>query len=149
MGYLSKGYHTVCLSPVFSVILYLVAIFTGWLYQAMLFAGMQIAVISVQVYGIGLCLVGYRKNESISFSKPLNILLLLWGGLVVSVFGIPPSFFLFKFWDYMVYAARAFKGIVGIVTGLIFTINTYVKKNTKPELEQSQIEKKLKSSSIC
>ena len=88
MGYLSKGYYTVCLSPVFSIIVYLVVTWLfwrtsfDWLTQIVLPTVTDISVITVQVCGLILCFVGYRKNESVSFNLILNILLILWGSFV-------------------------------------------------------------------
>jgi len=89
MGYLSKGYYTICLSPVVSIILYLIIrplvygrALTEFL-QA-LFIGQVILTIGIQVCGIALCLVGWALNESMHMGivhEIANIILLLWGML--------------------------------------------------------------------
>ena len=144
MGYLSKGYYIICSSPVFSFILYLVltSLFwrtnIDWLYQIMLFTGMQILVIGVQVCGIVLCLVGYRRNESISSYIFLNILLITWGSLVVLWamgwyldlvrWSNLPDVRNLTIWDYMQYLTWALKGVIWIVSGLVFTVMSIWRK---------------------
>jgi hypothetical protein len=90
MGYVSKGFCIICLSPVVSIILYVIfsslargRAFTEFL--QVLLIGQVIPTIGIQVCGIVLCLLGRVKNESLPkgiVPKIANVILLLWGILV-------------------------------------------------------------------
>jgi len=137
MGYLSKGYYTVCLSPAFSMIAFLVVtwlfwrISFDWLTQIMLLTVTYISVIIVQVCGLILCLVGYRKNESVSFNLILSIFLIVWGSFVTlwAVGGYDmliewsrfPGVRSLTVWDHAEYATSALRGLLWIASGLVFT----------------------------
>jgi hypothetical protein len=99
--------------------------------------------IIVQVCGIGLFLVGYRRKESVSFHMSLNILLILWGSLVV-LFAVSWYWELIMWsnrlgvrdltiWDHTEYLTWALKGILWLVSGLVFTIISLSRE--KSELE--------------
>jgi hypothetical protein len=148
MGYLSKGYYIICLSPVFSMIVGLVV--TGffwrtsfdWLTQIVLQTVTYISVIIVQVFGLILCLVGYRKNESVSFNLILNIYLILWGSFVtwgaVSWYGELLEWSSLSgvrsltIWDHAEYATSALRGLLWIASGLFFTY-IYWQRSSKTE----------------
>jgi len=130
MGYLSKGYHTICLSPVFSLIVYLVVhvlfsrITFDWLFQIILSTMTYILVIAVQVCGLALCFVGYRKNESVPFKLILSIFLVLWGSFVILwslgwyskllEWSRLPDVRSLTIWDNMEYATSVVRGLLWI-----------------------------------
>ena len=137
MGYLSKGYYTVCLSPAFSMIAFLVVTWLfwrtsfDWLTQIVLSTVTYISVIIVQMCGLILCFVGYRKNESVSFNLILNIFLILWGSLV-TLWAVGGYAMLLEWsslsgvrsltiWDHAEYATSALRGLLEIASGLVFT----------------------------
>ena len=93
MGYLSIGYYTICLSSVFSSVLFVTLLWRVFLETELeqpVFLGMNISIISIQACGIVLCAIGYRKHETIeSLSIPLSVvltvLLILWGIFIVGM----------------------------------------------------------------
>jgi len=162
MGYLSKGYYTICLSSILSSTLHLTMslIFMGRFSLAMSL-GLNISIIGIQVCGIALCFVGWRKHDTIEtlvgykrisplsfdirLSVPLTVILVLWGSWVVylawfTVFSGQPHEKLLWMKDPVAltsFAAWALKGIIGTVSGLVFTAISYVRKpsKSKPEIK--------------
>jgi hypothetical protein len=154
MGYLSKGYYIICLSAFFSFILYLVIskFFTGTEFFEAMFLGLNISIIGIQACGIALCTLGYKKHETIEsfigykrkdplyfdihLSLPLTFLLMIWGGGIVylayfTVFSGQPHEKLMWMSDPVALTestVRTFKGIIGVVSGLIFTIKLLLRK---------------------
>ena len=133
MGYLSKGYYTICLSPVVSIILYYIisSLFHGRdLIERLqvLLIGEVIPTIGIQVCGIVLCLLGWALNESMPMGivhKIANIILLLLGMLVTFInwfgYGLEvshPQLSLHSVMEF--YATRALMGLLWIASGLFF-----------------------------
>jgi hypothetical protein len=151
MGFLSKGYHTICLSPVFSLSVYLVVyvlfsrITFDWLFQIILSTMTYILVIAVQVCGLILCFVGYRKNESVPFKLILSIILVLWGSFMILwslgwyskllEWSRLPDVRSLTIWDNMEYATSVVMGLLWIASGLVFTAMSHIRKpsRSKPE----------------
>jgi hypothetical protein len=136
MGYLSIGYYTICLSSVFSSVLFVTLLFGVFLETELeqpVFLGMNISIIIIQACGIVLCAIGYRKHETIeSLSVPLSVvltvLLILWGSFIVCM--VSNYVFLWKTYEklmlmrktvqFAAYVAWAIKGTIGLISGLIF-----------------------------
>ena len=159
MGYLSKGYYVICLSSILSSILYLIMslLFMGEFSWAM-FLGLNISIIGIQVCGIALCFVGWRKHDTIetlvgykrisplSFdirsSVPLTVILIFWGSWVVylawfTVFSGQPHEKLMWMSNPVALAeftAWTITGIIGIISALIFTTKSLLRK---PKTETS------------
>jgi len=145
MGYLSKGYYTICLSSVFSSVLFVILMFNSAVLETELeqpvFLGMNISIISIQACGIVLCAIGYRKHETIeSLSIPLSVvltvLLILWGIFIVGM--VSNYVFLWKTYEklmlmrktvqFAAYVAWAIKGTIGLISGLTFTAKLWFRK---------------------
>ena len=155
MGYLSVGYYTVCLSPLFSMLVYisastLMGTSYGWLLPIIVFTGVHTLVIGIQVCGIILYLVGYKKEKVESKQIPFigfSILLILWG-LLVSWFAIGfynhevipwsmlPSVRELTIWDHLQFATWTLKGLLWIASGLIFIVTSHIQKGSKSKLEE-------------
>jgi amino acid transporter len=111
------------------------------------FIGLNILIIGIEACGIALCLVGYRKHEiietlvgykrkdhlsfDIPLSVPLTFLLMIWGSGIVyltyfTVFSGQPHEKLT--WTPVEITTWTLKGIIGIVSGLIFTIKSLLRK---------------------
>jgi len=137
MGYLSKGYYTICLSSVLSSVLFVILMFNSAVLETELeqpvFLGMNISIISIQACGIVLCVIGYRKHETIEslsllLSVVLTVLLILWGSFIVCM--VSNYVFLWKTYEklmlmrktvqFAAYVAWAIKGTIGLISGLIF-----------------------------
>jgi hypothetical protein len=136
MGYVSIGYYTICLSSVFSSVLFVTLLFGVFLETELeqpVFLGMNISIIIIQACGIVLCAIGYRKHETIeSLSVPLSVvltvLLILWGSFIVCM--VSNYVFLWKTYEklmlmrktvqFAAYVAWAIKGTIGLISGLIF-----------------------------
>jgi hypothetical protein len=141
MGYLSKGYYMICLSPILASVLLLIigslrvgkSFFVGMESVQLFFIGIAIPIIAIQAGGIALCLWGYRKNESMSFNQILNIFPVLWGTLVtlwaMGMYGelvnwaslVDASVTLWDHPEIVVFAALALIGLLWIASGLVFT----------------------------
>lgn len=118
-----------------------------WFTRIALSTLVYVSVVIVQVCGLILCFVGYRKNESVSFNLILNIFLILWGSLVTwwalvwyaellewsSMQGVRSL----TIWDHAEYATSALRGLLWISSGLVFTAISYVRKpsKSKPEID--------------
>jgi hypothetical protein len=93
MDYSSLGYYLACLSPILALILCFgiclpsvgTSAFAGVPFQVFLIE-VAIPTVIVEVIGFALYLFGYRKNESMPYNSGLNILLVLWG-ILVMLFG--------------------------------------------------------------
>lgn len=116
-----------------------------WLTQIILATMVYISVIIIQVCGLILCLVGYRKNESVPFNLILNIFLILWGSFVtwwamvwygeLLEWSSMPGVRSLTVWDHAEYAASALRGLLWIASGLFLTAISYVRKPSKPKPE--------------
>jgi hypothetical protein len=101
---------------------------------------LNIVVIGIQVPGIVLCLVGWRKHDTIGSVNGLNVLLtvilVFWGSWIVyiawfTVFsGQPHEKLLWMKNPVAVtsFAAWTLKGIIGVTSGLVFTTIALMKK---------------------
>lgn len=158
MGYLSKGYYTICLGSIVSFVLFVTLMlyfFESDLAQP-LFLGLNISILVVQACGIVLCALGYQKHEIIEslvgykgentdsfhilWFVALTMFLVMWASFIVSWV----SYYVFysrpyeKLWlmrntlQFAAYVAWALKGTIGIISGLIFTIKFALRK-TKTE----------------
>jgi hypothetical protein len=142
IGYLSVGYYLVFISIVFY--------FVGWggvdsPFPMLRFTLVQTLVISIQFFGLILCLLGYSKNETMSFKSTINIFLVLWGILVM--WGVwfyyidtlewsrYPGMRSLTIWDHLNYAAREFKGLLWIVSGLVLMIADYIQRTRQAETD--------------
>jgi len=146
MGYLSKGYYTICLSSVLSSVLFVILMFNSAVLETELeqpvFLGMNISIISIQACGIVLCVIGYRKHETIEslsllLSVVLTVLLILWGSFIVCM--VSNYVFLWKTYEklmlmrktvqFAAYVAWAIKGTIGLISGLTFTAKLWLWKS--------------------
>jgi len=158
MGFLSRGYYAICLSCILSLS-YLIALFYLFLetdLEQPIFLGLNISILVIQACGIVLCVLGYRKHETIEslvgykgentdpshifLIVALTIFLVMWASFIVSWV----SYYVFyskpyeKLWlmrntlQFAAYVAWALKGTIGIISGLIFTIKFALRK-TKTE----------------
>jgi hypothetical protein len=133
MGYLSKGYYTICLSPVVSIILYYIisSLFHGRdliEFLQRLLIGEVIPTIGIQVCGIVLCLLGWALHESMPMGivhKIANIILLLLGMLVTFInwfqYGLAvshPQLIIHSEMEFHV--TSALMGLLWIASGLFF-----------------------------
>jgi hypothetical membrane protein len=106
------------------------------------FLGMNISIIIIQACGIVLCVIGYRKHETIeSLSVPLSVvltvLLILWGIFIVGM--VFNYVFLWKTYEklmlmrktveFAAYVAWAIKGTIGLISGLTFTAKLLLSKS--------------------
>lgn len=149
MGYLSKGYYIVCLSPFISMLVYISAstlMGTSYRYGDIVFTGVHTLVIGIQVCGIILSLVGCKKekveSKQVPFMVVCNTFLILWGYVV--------SRFFWEFyereviawsqefgaeltiWDHLKFETWILKGLLWIAAGLIFTVHiVYSRFKTK------------------
>jgi len=120
----------------------------GWLLPIIVFTGVHTLVISIQVCGIILYLVGYKKEKVESKQAPFigfSILLILWG-LLVSWFAIGfynhevipwsmlPSVRELTIWDHLQFATWTLKGLLWIASGLIFIVTSHIQKGSKSKL---------------
>ena len=156
MGYLSTGYYTVCLSPLFSMFVYifastLIGTNYGWLLPIIVFTGVHALIIGIQACGIILYLVGCKKERveyrQVPFTLFFSILLILWG-LLVSWFAIGfynhelipwsmlPGVRELTIWDHLEFATWTLKGLLWIASGLIFTVTSYIQGGSKSKLEE-------------
>lgn len=88
----------------------------------------------IQVFGLILYLVGYRKNELADFpSLPFSVILLILWGVIVSYAALvsynefmdwisQPFRREITIWDNMEYATTALKGLLWIALGLVFIV---------------------------
>lgn len=155
MGYLSIGYYTVCLSPLISMLVYisastLMGTSYDWLLPIKVFTGIHTSVIGIQVCGIILYLVGYKKEKVESKQVPFigfSILLIIWGFLVswfadgfyyreVIPWSMLPGVRELTIWDHLQFAKWTLKGLLWIASGLIFIVTSQIQKSSKSKLEE-------------
>lgn len=142
IGYLPTGYYLVCLSIVFSFINWGGV---DWLFPMIRFTLVQVLVVCIQVFGLFLCLLGYKKNEPMSFKLLINISLVLWGILVVNwawfsyidtlEWSRNPWTRSLTILDYLEYAAWALKGLLWVISGLAFMIADYIPKTRQAKID--------------
>ena len=125
MRYLTLGYHLIVFSPLFSLALLVVA-------RAQL--GVTASVIGVQICGMILYLVGYRKPSKPSETPPhillSGIFLIVWGLLVVwyliTWYNFHITYYLpekpLTFWDNVNCAAYVLKGLLWVASGPMLII---------------------------
>ena len=147
MRYLTIGYYAVCLSPLLSMFFYFSPKSVIWRGSCG-YLGLQTLVIFVQVCGIVLYLVGYRKTELSSKTAPhilwIGILLVLWGifmtWYVIRVYAwmlrIYPYKMDFTFCGQMVYVTQGLKGLLWVVSGLVFIVTSIIQRYKKLKLEK-------------
>ena len=151
IGYLSAGYYIVCFSPVFSLFATAILPFlwiwerTNWLLPMISFALIQILVICIQISGLFLCLYGYKKKEPIPFRFLINIFLVLWGILIVNwawfsyndtlEWSRNPGMRSLIIWDYIEFETWAIKGLLWVVSGLIFISAQLIQETRKAKTD--------------
>jgi hypothetical protein len=143
MGYLSRGYLIVCLSPLVSFALIPLWGLSGgirgaWFLQVVVLTLINVLVIVIQVLGFAFCFVGIRKNEPIHFYLVPNVLLVLWGGftvwLALGLYGdllswsSQPQVRSLVIWDHLQYEAWVLKGFLWILAGAVFTVAWFIKR---------------------
>jgi len=138
--YQYAGYCAVCLSPSVSIILltfggyFVYGPHLDFLLPIMWHIRVNVLTIGIQVSGIILYLIGYRKKELEDFpSLPFaTILLSLWGIFVIYATLVSYNEFMdwisqpfrreITIWDNIEYATGALKGLLWIASGLIFIV---------------------------
>jgi hypothetical protein len=153
MGYISKGYSIVYLSPVLSffAMLFLFAvglrIVTDWFHQTVLFALVQLLLISIQVLGLACCFAGFKRNESIPDSMFkivfLSAILLLWGVFTVFLalgsysdllwWSHQPEVRSLTIWDHLDPLTWAFKGSLWIFAAIVLPMMASIRKRLTQE----------------
>jgi multisubunit Na+/H+ antiporter MnhB subunit len=125
MRYLTVGYHLILFSPLLSLVLLVAA-------RAQL--GVTALIIGVQICGMILYLVGYRKPSKPSETPPLILLsgvfLVVWGLLIAWYLITWHNFHIthylpekpLTFWDNVNYAAYVLKGLLWVASGLMLII---------------------------
>ena len=134
MGYLSKGYYVICLSPIISYLLWMIVgrVFLGNLHLIAVLFGQNIPIISIQVSAIALCFFGYKKNEPIHFRQSLNVFVIACGS-VAALWGLAAYEWFFdwanmvgadvSFWKYpeiIVSATWVLMGLIWFTSGIFF-----------------------------
>jgi hypothetical protein len=161
MGYLSKGYYTICSSPVFSFILLLVLTTpnTGPV-DELLWIIHNLLVMGIQVCGIALCVLGWRKHETIEslvkpkqkdyvsiyipFSVALSVLPILWGSWIIYLeyftlnYEKPSWLYHLTTTDYFFHITSILIGAIALFTGLIFLVRVYIWKSPKTDLQKTE-----------
>lgn len=142
MRYLRIGYITVFFTPFLAIIIqllmYLFLRFDNydWLFEIMIQTEVNMSIIGVQMFGLILCLLGIKKGEVLRDFKVsnilLNILLILWGALVIFWFwgmycmvldwSRLPGVRNLTIWDYMEYATFMIEGLLWIASGIILIV---------------------------
>jgi hypothetical protein len=125
MRYLTVGYNILVFSPLLSLLLLLVAR-----------ARVEVTalIIGVQICGMILYLVGYRKSSNPSETPPhalwSGVFLVVWGFLIAWHLNTWHNFHItyylpekpLSFWDNMNYAAYVLKGLLWVASGLMLII---------------------------
>lgn len=130
MRYLTVGYNILVFSPLLSLLLLLVAR-----------ARVEVTalIIGVQICGMILHLVGYRKSSNPSETPPhvlwSGVFLVVWGFLIAWYLNTWHNFHItcylpekpLSFWDNMNYAAYVLKGLLWVASGLMLIITSISK----------------------
>lgn len=142
--YEAIGYYLVCSSPFVSILLLLFGAYLGYLGLAhnyllpiMWQIGFNVSIMALEASGILLYFIGYKRKEKEDFP------LLLVSGLLLILWGLLASFFIYLFymdflewanqpsvraiivWDNLEYATWEIKGFLWIVAGLMFTVSHF------------------------
>jgi lysylphosphatidylglycerol synthetase-like protein (DUF2156 family) len=128
MRYLTVGYYIIVLSPVLSLLLLAVA-------RARV--GVMALIIGVQVCGMILYLVGYRKPSKPSETPPhillSGIFLIIWGLLIawwlIAWYNFHVTYYLWKpitFWSKVKSALYVLKGLLWVASGLMLIITRII-----------------------
>jgi hypothetical protein len=136
MGYLSKGYYIICLSPILALILYFFIFLPSVETSVSVRPSVQVflievavPIIGIQVSGLVLGLLGCMKNESMLMGivhEIANIILILWGMLVTFyswfAYGLAVSHpqIISEYHEIEFYATLALMGLLWIASGLFF-----------------------------
>ena len=139
MGYFSKGYNVICLSLLLHLVIYIIVISlligtARMEFYSRMFTWLQILMVCIQLCGILLCLLGYRRSETISSQIFVNALFIVWGSLEVYLMAwnysslSPYQTRNLTLWDYATTLTRALKGFIWIASGLVFTAISLSKK---------------------
>ena len=130
MRYLTAGYNILVSSPLLSFLF--VALARGQTEVTALI--MTMSIIGIQICGMILYLVGYRKTSSLSEPPPhvllSGVFLVVWGFLIawwiISWYNFHIKYYLpekpLSFWDNMNCAAYALKGLLWVASGLMLII---------------------------
>lgn len=144
MGYLSRGYLLVCLSPLVSFALIPLWGISGgirgdWFREAVVLTLINVSVIVIQVLGFVFCFVGFRRNEHIRFYLVPSVLLVLWGGFVIWLalglysdllsWSSQPQVRGLVIWDHLQYEAWVLKGFLWILAGAVFSVAWYIRRD--------------------
>jgi hypothetical protein len=129
MRYLTVGYYVIVLSPVLSLLLLAVA-------RARV--GVMTLIIGVQICGMILYLVGYRKPSKPSETPPLILLggvfLIIWGLLIawyiIAWYNFHVTHYLLEkpltFWSKVGSALYVLKGLLWVASGLMLIITRII-----------------------
>jgi hypothetical protein len=139
MQYRVLGYYLMCLSPIVSIILWLLVghfiIFElsphyDYLFPIFWYIGESVFIIAVQLCGIILYMIGYKRRELEDFPLLLvsGILLTLWGAfasfLVLGFYNhfmwwiTQPGRRAITIWDNLQYATWGLEGLLWIASGI-------------------------------
>jgi lysylphosphatidylglycerol synthetase-like protein (DUF2156 family) len=136
MRYLTVGYHVIVLSPVLSLLLLAVA-------RARV--EMMALIIGVQICGMILYLVGYRKPSKPSETPPhillSGIFLIIWGLLIawyiIAWYNFHVTYYLSEkpltFWSKVGSALYVLKGLLWVASGLMLTITHIIHEFRAPK----------------
>lgn len=125
MRYLTLGYRVIVFSPILSLLLLAVV-------RAQV--GVLALIIGVQICGMILYLVGYRKPSKPSETPPhilsAGIFLIIWGLLIAWYLNAWHNFHITRylpekpltFWDNITYELYVLKGLLWVASGLILII---------------------------
>ena len=134
MRYLTVGYYAIALSPLLSLLLIYLVLADFIHPSRALGVGVTALIISVQICGMILYLVGYRKPSKPSETPPLillaGIFLIIWGLLIawyiIAWYNFHITHYLpekpLTFWDNMNYALYVLKGLLWVASGLMLII---------------------------
>jgi hypothetical protein len=143
MGYLSRGYWLVCLSPLASFALIPLWGISGgirgdWLLEAVVLTLIQVAVIIIQVLGFAFYFVGIRRNEHVHFYIVPNVFLILWGSFTIwlasGLYGdllswsSQPQVRSLTVLDHLQYETWVLKGSLWILAGAVFSVAWYIRR---------------------
>ena len=157
MGYLSKGYYTICLGSILSSILFMILFGIVFFLEKELgqavSLGMNVSIIGIEACGVVLCVMGYRRHETVEslteikredpysynlrLSIPLTAFLFLWGGFIVYVISQYVAFstpyeklaLMRNTLQFASYVTWTLKGTIGLISGLIFTLKSLLRQH--------------------